>query len=228
MTCPITRKGLQFFAHMQPIMAIACLAIRIESNVSAANLPPHMRLVIIVVLCLFFSPPLKAQKVLSLENMHKFKRITFQPGDFIRFRIHGEKNDYNGNIQEVTDSVVVIVKNVHVPGENEEVVRTTKELVRISDISMIYYAPRTYGRALRTGYYRSTLVTGGILIATTTVRTLTTGETPSRQDILMGSVVLGTGLLARFMGKDVYKVGKRWQLKSMNGFYMPVAPQFRH
>lgn len=187
-----------------------------------------MRFYVVVLLCLFVLPRLKAQKVLSLENMQKFKRITFQPGDFIRFRMHGEKRDYNGNIQSVSDSIVVIVKNVHVPGENEEVVRTTKELIRIADISMIYYAPKTYARSLRTAYYRSTLVTGGILIATTSTRTLATGETPSRQEILMATGILTTGLLARFLGKDVYKIGKHWQLKSMNGFYMPLKPQFRH
>ncbi|MCI4666827.1 MAG: hypothetical protein MRZ79_01605 [Bacteroidia bacterium] len=187
-----------------------------------------MRLFVAVLMFKLLAPNLKAQYVLSLENTRKFKRITFQEGDFMRFRVYGDKRDYNGNIQSISDSVLVIVKNVHVPGENEEVIRTTKELIRISDISMVYYAPKTYGRSLRTGYYRSTLVTGGIFIATTSVRTLATGETPSRQEILMATGILSTGLLARFMGKDVYKIGRKWQLKSMNGFYIPIKQKFRH
>ncbi|MEO0899664.1 MAG: hypothetical protein AAFY71_24855 [Bacteroidota bacterium] len=170
---------------------------------------------------LFFillSSSIYSQKVLSLENVNRFKRITFHEGDFIRFRMKEERNDYNGHIVTISDSMVVIAKNIRLPGENEEAVRTVRDYIPIHQIGLIYYAPRTYARMMRMGYYRSSLVTGGILIGTSSVNTLVTGETPKRGDFLLAAGILGSGLIARLAGKEVYRIGKRgWRLRTLDG-----------
>lgn len=159
----------------------------------------------------------QGQKILSLENIQKFKRITFHKGDFIRFRMKEDKTDYNGHIQEISDSMIVVAKNVQVPGENIEGIRTVRNYVPIKEIGMVYYAPRTYARMMRMGYYRSTLVTGGILIGGSSINTLVTGQIPERRDFLLAAGILGSGLLAKFAGKDVYKIkdNNGWRLRVM-------------
>jgi len=181
-----------------------------------------MRLLLLVLLFLSVPIPyLWSQRVLSLENKKKFKRIVFKKGDFIRFRTLGEKIDYNGSIEEIGDSTFLVVKHIHIPGENEESRRTIREIVRIEDVSLIYYAPETYWRALRRGYYRSTLVAGGIIIGGNSLRTLLTGETPSRSEILLATGILTSGLIVKMLGKDVYKIGKKWELRSIKDFSIP-------
>ncbi|MEM8891145.1 MAG: hypothetical protein AAGD28_24420 [Bacteroidota bacterium] len=172
---------------------------------------------IILLLSLFLcSSQLSAQKVLALENAKKFKRLFFKQGDFIRIEANDSQARYSGYIESVNDSSVVLVKIVKMENEGDATNNVFRDYVPLSEIKAIYNGEKTYWHYFRNMYSGTAMVGGGVLILITSANTLLENQEPDASSILIATGILISGLAIRYIGRDKYKIGKRWKLRAMD------------
>lgn len=172
--------------------------------------------VILIVSLLFSGSQAYSQKVLSLENAKKFKRMIFSPGDFIRIEGNDSQARYSGYIESVNDSTVVLVKVVKIENEGDATNNVFRDYVPLKEIKAIYNGEKTYWQYFRNMYSGTAMVGGGILILITSANTLLENQEPDGSSILIATGILISGFIVRYIGRDKYKLGKKWQLKAMD------------
>lgn len=160
--------------------------------------------------------PIQAQKVLSLENPAKFKRILFQPGDYIRFGTDDTQAKFSGLIESVDDSVVVIVKTVKIENEGDATTNVFRDYVPIREITKVYEMDRNWWFFFRNMYSGTAIIGGGALILGTIINSIILDTPPDPNSIILASSVSASGLLVRYLGRNKYKIGKKWQLRAMD------------
>ncbi|MEM7660317.1 MAG: hypothetical protein AAF399_29700 [Bacteroidota bacterium] len=156
----------------------------------------------------------QAQKLLSLENPKKFKRILFQPGDYIRFQGQDGQAKYEGIIESIDESFVVLVKSVQVDGSDQNSL-LYRDYVPISEIRAVINSRPSPWRTFRNGYYATAILGGGMFIGLTTINTLTQDTSPDPTTLIVATGLLTSGLALRYLGRDKFKIGKRWQLRAI-------------
>ena len=187
-----------------------------------------MRLFLFLIILLLVPGRICAQKVLALENYDRFKRIILYPGDNIRFKTFDSGSTYKGVIELVTDSTLVILKSVKVKGAKGTTRQEFRDWVPISEIKTIYSNKNDYWRYFKNMYSVMAMAGGAMLLAGTAVNTLTSSAKPDESSVIIASAILLSGLAVRYIGRDKYKIGKRWQLRAMepvveaDGFRLPV------
>ncbi len=166
--------------------------------------------------------PLLSQKVLSLENPGRFKRIFFQPGDVIRFGTEDSQGKFSGVIEAVSDSVVVIVKVVKIENEGDATNNVFRDYVPIREITVVYNTRGNWWSAFRNMYAGAALVGGGALIGIGVVNSILENQPPDPGSLILAGSISASGLLMRSIGRNKYRIGKAWQLRAMDP--MVVSP----
>ncbi len=170
-------------------------------------------LFLLLLLCLL--PEGFTQKILALENPKKFKRIIFQVGDPIRFGTDDSQARFSGMIESVDDSVVVIVKAVKVENEGDGTNNLFRDYVPIREITVVYNLDRDWWYFFRNAYSGTALIGGGALVAISVINALIENQNPDPASIIIASGISASGLLARTLGRNKYKLGKQWRLRAM-------------
>lgn len=170
--------------------------------------------VLTIVLITFTSA--QAQKVLSLENPVKFKRILFQPGDYIRFGTDDSQAKFSGMIEAVDDSTVVIVKTVKIENKGDATTNVFRDYVPISQITSVYEKDRNWWYFFRNMYAGTAIIGGGGLLLGTIINSIILDTPPDPSSIILASAVSASGLLIRYLGRNKYTIGKRWQLRALD------------
>lgn len=174
----------------------------------------------LLVLILGTIPLMSQQKVLSLENPTKYKRYIFAPGEYIRFQTHDSNAKYDGIIESLDDSVIVLVKQFRL-NKDDRHPRIFRDYVPLKEIKAVYLNEPSFWRRLRYGFYRTTLVGGSVVISGTVVNTLTGGGAPDPLFLILSSSILTSGLIVRYLGRDKFKLGKKWFLKAKEPIVLP-------
>ncbi|MEM7369167.1 MAG: hypothetical protein AAF587_11255 [Bacteroidota bacterium] len=177
-------------------------------------------LLVYVFVLLFGTMPVLSQRILSLENPTKYKRHIFAPGDYIRFHTHDSGAKFSGIIEAIDDSVIVLVKQFRLDREDAHP-RIFRDYVPLSEIKAVYLNKPSFWGRLRHGFYRTTLVGGSVVIVGTAVNTLTGGGAPDPTFMILSTSILTSGLIVRYLGRDKFKLGKKWFLKAMEPMVLP-------
>ena len=163
-----------------------------------------------------------SQKVLSLENPGRFKRIFFQPGDVIRFGTEDSQGKFSGVIESVSDSVIVIVKVVQIENEGDATNNVFRDYVPLREITVVYNTRGNWWSTFRNMYAGAALVGGGALIGIGVVNSIIENQAPDPGSMILAGSISASGLLMRSLGRNKYRIGKSWQLRAMDP--MVVAP----
>ncbi|MEM6346283.1 MAG: hypothetical protein AAF927_20510 [Bacteroidota bacterium] len=158
---------------------------------------------------------LKPVKVLTLENVKRYKRIVFRPGDFIRFQTKDGKAQYNGQIESINDSSIVLLKIVKMANEGDATNNVLRDYVPIREIDMVYNPYKTAWKTFKNMYSGSAMIGGGGLIIITALNAWTSDLPPDPSSVLIATGILTSGFIVRYIGRDKYKLGEKWQLKTM-------------
>ncbi|MFK7924506.1 MAG: hypothetical protein AB8H47_21295 [Bacteroidia bacterium] len=154
-------------------------------------------------------------KVLTLENVKRYKRVVFRPGDYIRFQTHDGRAQYNGQIESINDSSIVILKVIKLANEGDATNNVLRDYVPIREIDMVYNPNKTGWKTFKNMYSGSAMIGGGGLIVITALNALTSDLPPDPSSVLIATGILTSGFLVRYIGRDKYKLGDKWQLKTM-------------
>ena len=60
------------------------------------------------------------------------------------------------------------------------------------------------------------MVGGGVLILITAANTLLEDQEPDGNSILIATGILVSGFAVKYIGRDKYKVGKKWRIRAMD------------
>lgn len=172
--------------------------------------------VILIVSLLFSGSQAYSQKVLALENAKKYKRLIFNAGDFIRIEGRDSQARYSGYIESVNDSSVVLVKVVKMENEGDATNNVFRDYVPIEEIQAIYNGEKNYWQYFRNMYSGTAMVGGGVLILITAANTLLEDQEPDGNSILIATGILVSGFAVKYIGRDKYKVGKKWRIRAMD------------
>lgn len=156
--------------------------------------------------------PAWGQKHLALENVRKFKRITYGPGDLIRFQVLDDKTRYHGIIESVNDSLLIIVTEVKTPGKGGA---TYRDYVPINNIRTILPIKKGYWEYFRRMYYAGTMASGSALIGIGVANGIIEHQTPDFDSMVIVTGLMTSGLIVRYIGRDKYKIKKRWRLRAI-------------
>ena len=175
---------------------------------------------------LCFIESLWAQNLLAVENPYSMKRELYHQGDILKFKTQDNKRWFEGVVEEVYDSSVVIVKElVYFDGPSQR-----KDLVRnkipFSEIRMVSYQGRSKVNGFQKVFGVSSLLAGGYLVTVTLINVLTTPSDQREVDegsfyIAGGFAAAGIILLATAKNKHRVGEGKRWRIRMMP----PMSPE---
>ncbi|MDP5171048.1 MAG: hypothetical protein NWR72_12450 [Bacteroidia bacterium] len=168
----------------------------------------------------FLLPHTFSQKILALENPKKFKRIAYQPGDWIRFGTGDGNAKYSGMIEAVDDSVIVIVKTVKIENEGDATNNVFRDYVPIQEITTVYNTDRNWLYFFRNAYSGGAIVGGGALLTIGIVNAVINNQSPEPSSVIIASAISASGLLVRYLGRNKYKIGKTWKLRPMEPMVM--------
>ncbi len=169
-------------------------------------------LLLLSILCSFQA---YSQKVLALENPARFKRIIFKPGDYIRFGTDDSQARFSGTIESIDDSVVVIVKVVTVENEGDATNNVFRDYVPIREITKVYNPDQGWWYYFRNMYSGTAMIGGGVLILGSIFNSWVLDSPPDPSSIILASSIYASGLIVRYLGRNKYKIGKRWKLRAM-------------
>ena len=154
------------------------------------------------------------QECLTVEHGRKNKLISYCPGDEIRIIGRYQGKRHSGIIERIEDSTLILLRPIKMPfkdGHNQEYYR---DYVPLSDIEAVYVNKESFLRKARHFYSGTAMVGGGFIIGTTSVNTFIDGKPPSYRKIVLATGILVTGFIVRYLGREKYKIGKKWVLNS--------------
>lgn len=153
-------------------------------------------LIMLLVMCVSAD----AQKILLLEKTRKFKRIRHFVGDPFAFRLNDQSFAISGNIDHILDSAVVV----------------DGELYAFENISMVLNYKKY--AALRMISKSALYAVPPMLVITLLHRGINTKEQPllDRNSLQVMGVIGGIGLLLWPFKARKYRLGKKWQLRTLD------------
>jgi hypothetical protein len=169
------------------------------------------------------SSSLYAQNVLAFENVNRFKRIIYVPGDMIRFQLDDSKTVFSGRIESVNDSQVVILKSLVMENAGDVSTRVFREYVSIDRIRFVYKrSTGSYGEFFY-GMLSGGLISGGLMYVVLLPIDAFFGQSRlSPTNMSIGASMLAAGGLMALLRKKKQRVGDKWVLKPMT----PITPEY--
>ncbi len=174
-----------------------------------------MRVTLLLVISLLFMTSVPAQKVLAIENVYRMKRIIFQPGEFIRFQTHDGNSRYNGVIESVNDSMMVIVRSVKMENEGDATNNLFRDYVPLREISVVYDPTQNYWKYFKNMYSGLAMIGGGMLLTFTAINSWTQDRAPDPGSVVIATSIMTSGFIVKYIGRDKFRIGKKWQIRSM-------------
>jgi len=189
---------------------------------------PVIRFSIPLLSCLFIALGLTistsyGQKVLAFENVDRFTRIIYVPGDIIRFQMEDSKTVFTGRLASVNDSQMVILKSLIVENEGDASNRVYREYVALDKIRSVYKRPSgSYGEYFY-GAVSGGLMAGGLMYVVLLPIDAATGQSQlSPTNMAIGAGMLATGGLMAIFRKKKQRVNDKWILKPM----IAITPEY--
>ena len=124
-------------------------------------------------------------------------------------------------IEEIDESFVVLVKSIVIDDQTDKTAQLYRDYVPIHEIRAVINSRPSPWRTFRNGYYATAILAGGMFIGGTTLNTMIEGSAPDPTTLVVASGFLTSGLLVRYLGRDKYKLGKRWELVVRDPLDMP-------
>ena len=172
---------------------------------------------------LLFQVDIQGQNLLAVENPYALKREIYRPGDILTFKSEGNKRWFEGVIEEVYDSSVVLLKEIVYfdgPNERKEVERNQ---IPFREIRMVKYNGKSKGNGFKKVFGVSSLLAGAYLLGVTGINVLTTDKEEREVDessMYIAGGFAATGLILLATAKNKHKLGKRWRIRMM----LPMSP----
>lgn len=169
---------------------------------------------------------MRAQNLLAVENPYALKRELYKKGDEFQFKTWENKRWFDGIIEEVKDSSVVVLKELVYfdgPTQRKDVVRNE---IAFSEIRMVKYNGRSKVNGFKKAFGFSSLLAGGYLVGVTLINVLTTSSNEREVDenslyIAGGFAAAGILLLATAKNKHRVGEGRKWRIRMMP----PMSPE---
>jgi len=181
------------------------------------------QLVAIYIMLLGFSLNTIGQNLLAVENNKKFERIIYHPGEVLTFKTYDGKRWLEGQIGNVEDSTVEIIKNVVYQDGGIERTSTFRDKVPFENIRYIKYdkGNRSGWQSFSRIYSIGAMAGGVFLLAVTGINSalLDSDEgSVDGQSLLIASGISTSGLLTWLFTKRKIKFTKNWKLRAMPPF----------
>jgi hypothetical protein len=168
--------------------------------------------------------PLFSQQNLALENVSRLQRIVYMPGDYIRFQIQGENTVFEGRLESVNDSQLVIQKALQMENEGDASQRIFREYIKLHDVRFVYKRGAGSSGAVLRDVFAGGLVAGGLMYTVFLPLDAFTGQQQlNTTNFSIGLGMLAGGGLLKLFKKNKYRVGNKWRLKPM-GPLLPADP----
>ena len=155
-----------------------------------------------------------SQKYLSVEKPRRFKRVKYLPGDKIYLQVQS-KQKYNGVLESVNDSFLVVARLVEIPDPANPHVIVVRDTIKLSNIKSI----NTSGKGSMDSFlrmYTNTAIVGGVfLMAGGGGMALLEGQKPDKNSFLIAGGIMVSGIILKIFVRTKYKIGNRWQVKAM-------------
>lgn len=165
---------------------------------------------------LLCSSPAQSQRQLAIENAKKFKRITYYPGDLIRFQTVESKDRINGMIEAITDSTIIIIKTLNIPyKDGSSAISTFRDHIPLRMIRAVYPQDQSTWYQFRNIFYAGTIIGGTGLIGVSIANSLIENQVPDFNSLTIVAGIMTAGLAVRYLGRNKYRIGKKWELKSI-------------
>lgn len=191
-------------------------ALMLLNPLFAHSLPPMGKLLLLSALLLCSVKFSYSQKALALENPYRAKRVFFYPGDYLVFKTQDGNAKYEGHIEAVLDSVIVLVKIIQMSNEGDATNNVIRDYVPISEIKYLYgSASKSYWQYFRRMVGVTGTIAGAYLLGTATFNHYYLDAPVDENAVIFASALMGTGIIFNLIGKDRRKLGKRWRLRSM-------------
>ncbi|MFN0200755.1 MAG: hypothetical protein ACKVTZ_04515 [Bacteroidia bacterium] len=153
-----------------------------------------------------------AQKNLSVGNYNKAKRVVFEPGEIIRLKTQDKGLVFNGKIETVNDTFIVLLKGIKI-SDGDGVQRTVyRDKVLLKDIRYIYKKP--HRAAFLPSSARIMLGLGGLMFTGFGLMEVAQKRHLS-MNLPLGAASFLIGGIWFVTEKKGYKIGKKWELKAI-------------
>ena len=152
-----------------------------------------------------------AQKHLVLSHNRKGEHRIFRSGDLIRLQTT-DKQRYVGNIELVNDSVLIISQLISYKAIDKVVNNKFREIIPIKNIALVFKESDKLWDATRYGLYAGTVLAGSAIIGVSVANSLILGAAPPVGILIVISGVLFSGLMFKYLGRDQYKIGRKWKI----------------
>lgn len=160
---------------------------------------------------------LSGQSALAVEHPGRLRRVTYHPGETLRFRGSDPYQRYHGQIEAVHDTTLVLSRRVQLPGDAFSSSALVHDYIPLRDILIVYNDRPTAWRSFRYTYYASTLAGGSSILLAGSLNTLLLAEPPRMSQMAAAASILISGLIVRHLGRDRYRIGRGWQLRKWDG-----------
>ena len=173
-----------------------------------------MQKIILLATLLMFAFSGFGQECLLIKHNRRDKIISYCIGDEIRVLDKNLQKKYSGTILSLRDSVLVLERPVENAKKLRLLQKTYRDYIAISDIEAVYEGKKGILRSVRYFYSGTAMIGGGLIIGTNSVNSLLEGDTPSYQKMIVATGILISGFIVRHLGRDKYKIGKNWTIKT--------------
>lgn len=161
--------------------------------------------------------PVNGQNAIALENSKRAKRIIFYPGDLIRFKTTYSDQDFHGIIEGLNDSTLILVNLASADRDRTDQSHPyTRNFVPLADIKIVFPPYKTGWDKFRNLYYGSTMAGGSLTVTGSVIHSFIENQVPDLEGLAIVSGLMTSGLLLKYLGRNKYKVGKRWKLRAFS------------
>lgn len=151
-----------------------------------------------------------SQSKLYLFHPQSEQQTVFQTGDLVS--LIGPDGLIKGRINHMSDSSLWLNIETHPFGTQETNLRSYREQIPLQDVQAVAYNNPRWRRFQR-GYSGATLAIGGVVFLGTTCRTLVTDAPPRMAPLAIATLLLSSGLVVRYVGRDRYNMKRGWELQ---------------
>lgn len=165
--------------------------------------PAHLCVLLSIVFLFLLTMPAfgQGQRFLALDKPGKVKRLRYYVGDEIKIKLKGDKLVYTDQIEEITDTSLVIRKT-HIP------IRNIRAVVRFKQ-----------GGLLNQAISKLPIAGAFYFLADTFNPVFYGGEVEvSRSGIIVGSSLIASSFALRLVRKRTYRINQYRTLKVLQTF----------
>lgn len=177
-----------------------------------------MRLLLFCLFLLIYLPLQAQEQYLALENLRKYYRVSFRPGDEFAFKTFDSKAKFSGTLKSVNDSILVLIKTIPLEDGGTE---KHEDAVPLEEIKSVYFVKDSYWQFFRSMYGGGATIGGAFLMGIAGFNHLTDRDGTRLDTRAMGiaaGIMLSGVIVFLAGGKKYKKLGDKWRLRSIQAF----------